>query len=135
MKVNPCERLEAGRIRSGTYASESGCMHGEFNLYHGPTKGMLHILSSGSGELAEGWEHVSVSLQKRCPNWPEMCFVKDLFWREDETVVQIHPPKALYVNFHPHCLHLWLEVGHPVRMPPMIMVGPTILQEQTGDAA
>lgn len=30
-----------------------------------------------------GWEHVSVSIEnKRCPSWPEMCVVKDLFWDE-----------------------------------------------------
>lgn len=25
------------------------------------------------------WEHVSVSLKHRCPNWEEMCMIKDLF--------------------------------------------------------
>jgi len=28
-------------------------------------------------------EHVSVSLEKHCPNWQEMYFVKDLFWDEE----------------------------------------------------
>lgn len=27
----------------------------------------------------QGWEHVSVSLPNRCPNWREMCFIKDVF--------------------------------------------------------
>jgi hypothetical protein len=123
MKVNPCEKLEAGRVRQGDYKSPSGCMHGAFFLT-GPSGARLRVISSGSGAWCDGWEHVSVSPANRCPNWPEMCFVKDLFWREDEAVTQYHPPKALYVNHHPHCLHMWLEVGVPVRLPPMILVGP-----------
>ena len=70
-----------------------------------------------------GWEHVSVSLKKRCPTWDEMCLVKDLFWAEDECVVQFHPPKAEYVNCHPYCLHLWKRVGAEYELPPSIFVG------------
>jgi|SRR5690606_37281139 len=54
-----------------------------------------------------GYEHVSVSLPNRCPNWEEMCFVKDFFWEEDEMCIQIHPRKSVYVNFHSTCLHIW----------------------------
>ena len=58
------------------------------------------------------------------PEWDEMCFVKDLFWRDDECVVQFHPPRAEYVNYHPNCLHLWKPVGRDVQTPPSILVGP-----------
>lgn len=71
-----------------------------------------------------GWEHVSVSIedQKRCPSWDEMCIVKDLFWDEEDTVIQFHPPKSEYVNNHPGCLHLWrYVVGFP--LPPSELVG------------
>lgn len=54
-----------------------------------------------------GWDHVSVSLPDRCPTWQEMCAVKELFFRDDEVVMQLHPAKANYVNCHPNCLHLW----------------------------
>jgi hypothetical protein len=54
-----------------------------------------------------GWEHISVSRQDRCPTWNEMCQVKDLFWDEEDCVMQFHPTKAEYVNNHPYCLHLW----------------------------
>lgn len=54
-----------------------------------------------------GWEHVSVSLPDRCLTWNEMCKVKDLFWGPEDEVIQIHPAKSEYVNFHPFCLHLW----------------------------
>lgn len=59
----------------------------------------------------EGWEHVSVSTCNRIPNWEEMVFIKDMFWSEDDLVVQLHPTKNKYVNNHPFCLHLWRKAG------------------------
>lgn len=70
----------------------------------------------------EGWDHVSVSLKNRCPNWPEMCHVKDVFFSEDETVVQFHPRKSDYVNNHPYCLHLWKKQSENYLLPPTEMV-------------
>ena len=67
---------------------------------------------------AGGWEHVSVSLRNRCPTWDEMCLVKDIFWRDDECVVQFHPLKNEYVNLHPYCLHLWKKIGEETDLPP-----------------
>ncbi len=84
----------------------------------------------------EGWEHVSVHgyrrvqavsspIQRRTPNWKEMCFVKDLFWDGEDEVVQYHPKRSEYVNCHPNVLHLWRPIGVELPMPPPIMVGPT----------
>jgi hypothetical protein len=72
------------------------------------------------------WEHVSISLpgQNRCPTWLEMCNMKNLFWREDETVIQYHPAKKDYINFHSFVLHLWLPIGVDFPKPPTIMIGP-----------
>ena len=80
----------------------------------------MPIIASWGG----GWEHVSVSLARRCPTWEEMCAIKDIFWREDECVVQYHPPKSEYVDCHPYCLHLWKKIGHEFETPPSIFVGP-----------
>jgi hypothetical protein len=71
----------------------------------------------------EGWEHVSVSMPNRCPTWPEMCRVKELFWSDDDCVVQYHPPKSDWVNNHQYCLHMWRPVGVEVPRPPAMMVG------------
>ncbi len=68
------------------------------------------------------WEHVSVSLPNRCPNWPEMCHIKDLFWADDETVIQFHPKKSEYISIHPWCLHLWRLAGVNHELPPSIMI-------------
>lgn len=73
-----------------------------------------------------GWEHVSVSLPgaMRCPTWEEMCYIKDLCWNDNETVIQYHPAKSDYVNFHPFVLHLWRPIDIDFPKPPTIMIGP-----------
>jgi len=68
------------------------------------------------------WEHVSVSRKHRVPNWGEMCFVKDLFWDDSETVVQFHPKASNYVNLNEFCLHLWGRKDLIYELPPMWMV-------------
>jgi hypothetical protein len=118
------ERLERGRFTAGRLASDSSYgPEGAFRI-QGPCGEELTIIAS-NGQLiaAHGWEHVSVSLRRRNPNWQEMCFVKDLFWDDAETVIQFHPAKLAYVNNHPHCLHLWRHAkdGHP--LPPALLVG------------
>lgn len=76
-----------------------------------------------------GWEHVSVSVgivgqqQKRTPTWDEMCYIKKMFWDEEDTVVQFHPPKSEYINMHEYVLHLWRKCGENFETPPKIMVG------------
>lgn len=49
--------------------------------------------------------------------------MKDLFWSEDETVIQFHPPKSEYVNQHPYVLHLWRNRVSPLQTPPSVLVG------------
>lgn len=74
---------------------------------------------------AEGWEHVSVSIlgkKDKTPTWAEMNFVKDLFWSEDDVVMQLHPRKTDYVNQHPGCLHLWRPIGQEIPTPPIDFV-------------
>lgn len=69
-----------------------------------------------------GWEHVSVSLKNRCPNWPEMCYFKKMFFKDEECVVQFHPPESEYVNDNNHCLHMWRSINKKFPMPEKIMV-------------
>ena len=82
---------------------------------------VLRVISSGEFHEGVKWEHVSISNSTRCPTWEEMCAVKELFWADDETVIQFHPKKSAYINKHPFCLHLWKHVdGH--ELPPEIYV-------------
>ncbi len=98
----------------------SGCKEGDdggafnipFNSRH------LHVIASHGG----GWEHVSVSLNNRCPTWDEMCFIKDLFFNDEDYVVQYHPAKSNYVNIHKYVLHLWKPIGIKIPTPPITYV-------------
>ena len=88
-----------------------------------PNKRKLTLIVVASDGL--GWEHVSVSFhdKKKTPTWRIMCYIKDLFWDEDDVVIQYHPAKDQYVNMHPHCLHLWRPVGVEFPIPTKTMVG------------
>lgn len=62
------------------------------------------------GRNEHGMEHVSIEMfVDRLPKWNEMCFIKDIFWDEEEKVVQIHPKKSEYINIT-EALHLWRPV-------------------------
>lgn len=117
-------KLESGRLSTGFYASTSadGC-NGAFVMMTPWGTTLRMIVSDASTAEAHGWEHVSVSLEHRVPDWREMCLVKSWFWEDEEAVIQFHPPESEYINHHPRCLHLWRHVdGHPT--PPSSLVGP-----------
>jgi len=65
------------------------------------------------------WEHVSVSTEFRTPWWDEMAYVRDLFWSDEELVLQFHVPKSMHINVHPFCLHLWRPIGVEIPLPPI----------------
>ncbi len=88
-------------------------------------KTMVVIASRGGG-----WEHVSVSRKNRCPNWGEMGFIKELFFDDTETVMQLHVPKSRHVNFHSYALHLWRPTDTTIPTPPSWMVGPRAGQSE-----
>lgn len=70
-----------------------------------------------------GFEHLSVSTPTRTPTWEEMCFMKDIFWNEDEVCMQLHPKKEEYVNNHNFCLHIWKPINQEIPTPPSVMIG------------
>lgn len=59
------------------------------------------------------WHHVSVAGQHRLPSWKQLLEVKAI-WMGDVLAVQVLPPKAQYVNYHEHCLHLWRRIDQPM---------------------
>jgi hypothetical protein len=77
------------------------------------------VIASDGG----GWEHVSVSMPKRTPSWKQMCYVKTLFWDDEDVVIQYHPAKKDYVNMHEHTLHMWRPTGQELPTPPKLFVG------------
>ena len=75
---------------------------------------------------AGGWDHVSICPKNHVPTWEEMCAVKEMFWNEDEAVIQIHAPKESYVNNMKNCLHLWRPIekyAGKLPLPPDLFVG------------
>lgn len=81
-------------------------------------KALHFIFSNGCG-----FEHLSVSTPVKIPTWEQMCFMKDIFWRDDEICMQLHPKKEQYVNNMQYCLHIWKPVDQEIPTPPSVMVG------------
>ena len=96
MRNCPNLKVEAQRA-AGPKETNSGAF---FFLWRGTP---LKVIASNGG----GWDHVSVSCQNRCPTWAEMDYVKNLFFKDDEVVIQLHVAKSDHINYHPYCLHLW----------------------------
>jgi hypothetical protein len=107
------KRIRVGRLKS----DDSYGNNGAFFIRRGNQA--LRAIASDE----DGWEHVSVSLENRCPLWIEMTFIKSLFWDPVDCVVQYHPPESDYVNNHRYCLHLWRPVGVDIIRPPLWMIG------------
>lgn len=122
MRPSFSERVERGRVLSGEYASRPGDDYGFFFLRTNAHVDLKVMVSSGSDLVP--WQHVSVSARDRTPTWDEMCWVKNLFFEEEEAVVQFHPPKSAYINYHPYCLHLWRPNNFQLTLPPGMAVGP-----------
>lgn len=57
------------------------------------------------------------------PTWDDMCMIKDIFFEDDESVIQIHPAKDQYVNNVSNCLHLWRCTYKEMVLPPSCLVG------------
>lgn len=116
MRSKIADVLEKGRIRTGLLRTEYGDRCGAFKVKTPGGSYLTIVASTGEDWAASGlpgppWEHVSVSLTDRTPTWEELCWVKALFWDDEECVIQFHPPRSQYVNRHQYCLHLWKPIG------------------------
>lgn len=78
-----------------------------------------------------GWDHVSVSFQDRCPDWSEMEYIRRMWFKDDEWVVQFSPPPDQRINNHPYCLHLWRCQTQDFPLPDPSMVGIRGLEQST----
>ena len=110
---------QRGRAIVEFYGWEGDEAHGAFVVPSCIDKAPLVVVASGS----DGWDHVSVSRKNRCPSWPEMEQIKRLFFRDDETAMQLHVPPEDHINNHPHVLHLWRPQDAEIPRPPGVMVG------------
>jgi len=129
----PQLQVEQGRITDIPYLGSDASYgnNGAFNLFCPLTETWLNVIASDGA----GWEHVSVTVanlskrrpkERRCPSWEEMQWIKEQFWRPDETVVQYHPAQSDYINCHPYCLHLWKPRFTALPLPPTFLIGPQL---------
>jgi hypothetical protein len=122
MRSKPSNKIESGRIRDGHLGSDPSL--GPYGIFRvmGPCGAVLVIMAS-AGDFIVPWEHVSVSIRHRNPNWDEMSWVKEQFWNDDECVMQLHVPSSDHVNNHAYCLHLWRPLNGEIPRPPTEAVG------------
>ena len=115
--------LNKYRVTSGPvisyygHAGDDTC--GAFSIPSPIDGGAVMVIASSDG----GWDHVSVSRRNRCPNWPEMAYIKKLFFRDDETAMELHVPASDHISDHDNCLHLWRPQEVEIPRPPSWMVG------------
>lgn len=119
------EHIEPLRVTRGKGASDASYGNNGFFIWRTKNEAGQNVAIKIMASDSMGWEHVSVSIhgKQRCPTWDEMDKVKNLFWAEDECVIQYHPPLDQYINHHPYVLHLWKPVGVDLPLPPSSMVG------------
>jgi hypothetical protein len=120
-------RIRTGIMNSPTAAGNNGC----FYIPHSDKALRKRLFFVCIISDIAGWDHVSISLRRirdqqpdRLPTWDEMCYIKDLFFKEDETVVQYHPAKKDYVNIHKFVLHLFRPQDQTLVTPPTWLIGP-----------
>ena len=68
-KVPNENRTRNGKLASTDEISNNGAFLLPYQSF------TLSVIASDG----QGWERVSVSQPNCCPNWREMCFIKDLF--------------------------------------------------------
>lgn len=100
------KNVEKYRIERNIPVGES------YIVNHPTTRAKLCVIAS----IDDGWEHVSVSLANRNPSWDEMCYIKKVFFEDEDLCLQFHPRKSQYVNHHPHCLHMWKPPEHVMKI-------------------
>jgi hypothetical protein len=114
--LNTLNNYRINATRAYGWNGDGTC--GAFSL-PSPIDGQALLVIASS---SRGWDHVSVSRTNRCPNWPEMEFVKRKFFKNDETAMQLHVPVDDHFNRHPYCLHLWRPLQSEIPRPPGWMV-------------
>jgi len=109
---------ELDKYRVDGYTHEDRKFHGVFCITSKSARRVMRIIASNG----DGWDHVSISLNNRCPNWQEMEQIKRLFFKEEELCWQYHVPPADHINVHPYVLHIWRKHNFDMPLPPKEMV-------------
>jgi len=112
MTIKSLARIIENIGRGNIYKKLGGEGIGQFKFRDDLTLRLFHV--EYSREL--GWDRVIVQLVARNakehqhptpPTWADMCYIKDIFFNESETVVQYHASSDAHLNIHANVLHLW----------------------------
>jgi hypothetical protein len=112
---------ETNRVTTGIFSSDKSFGNNGVFKFDYEDKIIYCIASDGSG-----WEHVSISIRGdkiEIPSWNIMNWIKNIFWGEDDIVIQIHPAKKDYINNHVGVLHLWRPIDKEIPVPDTILIG------------
>jgi hypothetical protein len=112
------------KVERSFYGTDGDATCGAFCISSPIDGSDLMVIASSD----DGWDHVSVSRRNRCPNWPEMAYIKKLFFQKDATVMELHVPESQHINLHPNCLHLWRPQDAEIPRPPAYMVAPDAME-------
>lgn len=69
------------------------------------------------------WLHVSFSYEYKLPDYETIKEVRELFFPDNATVIQVFPPKAEHVNLS-EVLHLWQRIGDNALLPDLRVYDP-----------
>lgn len=116
--LNELNKYRNSNAERKIYGINGDSENGLFDVPCPATAGTLSVIAS----CGAGWEHVSVSMNNRTPNWTEMDYIKRLFFRDDESAMQLHVPVNDHISRHPNCLHLWRPIEIDIPRPPSFMV-------------
>lgn len=84
---------------------------------------LYDVLDKAAGH----WLHISVSRRTKTPTWQEMETARAELGYVDRLFIQMHPPRAHWLNLHQHCLHMFSRIdGDAI---------PRVLWEHQGDGS
>jgi hypothetical protein len=114
--------LETYRVKTPEvlerYGSYGDGTSGVFNIPYPASTIILKTIASSDG----GWDHVSVSLPFRTPDWYEMRHIHRTFFKPNEIAWEYHVPPVNHINIMPNCLHLWRKHNFIMPLPPSVFV-------------
>jgi len=114
MDASPLERFWDHNNRLGAVVDR---YDGIARVIAGPCGAPLTVIwSSGAG-----WDHVSVSSPRRCPNWEEMEWVKKRTLG-DAVAMQLHVAADDHISVAHTCLHIWRPHDGSIPLPPKAFV-------------
>lgn len=109
---------ECYRVTQGVLATDRG--HGNNGAFLIPATGHpAAVIASDQ----DGWEMVSIAHCERPLTLAEVDAIRDLFWSQDDVVIQFHFPHQDRKGQHRYAVKLWRRAGQDAQLPPRHLLG------------